>query len=67
MRRIPIDTIYKTVIIRGKEYIVSHFKAMTKEKESECDCDLCVKKYGPRETVFALHAKRSKPRDYIEL
>jgi len=28
MIRIPIDTIWQVIIVRGKEYIVPHFKKM---------------------------------------
>jgi hypothetical protein len=29
----------------------------------KCPCGLCTKKYGPRETVYALHPKRPEPTD----
>ena len=27
-KRIPVDTVWKTVTVRGKEYVVPDFKAM---------------------------------------
>ena len=29
----------------------------------ECDCDLCIRRIGTRETVFAKHPKREEPND----
>lgn len=34
---------------------------------NDCNCDLCVKRYGPRETVFANHPKRPEPLEEDEI
>lgn len=33
------------------------------KKVEGCNCDLCVKRYGPRETLFAKHPKHPEPDD----